>query len=77
MDYRAIASNAAEAVGVLDEQGVLMPLDSLAKIDLIIELERLTGLRLATAFVKNEDFASLDSISTMLTSQAARAKAAP
>ena len=66
MRYAEVVRGAAKTLGLLDEQGALKPLDSLAMVDLVQELETLSKLSIPSASMRVDTFTSLESIGEML-----------
>jgi acyl carrier protein len=65
-DYRAAVQKAAKTLGFVDEHGDLIPLDSFMVVEFVIALEDETGIRIPVATLDEEVFASIDSVSLML-----------
>jgi acyl carrier protein len=61
-----IVRAAARKLNLLDEHGKLIELDSLAVIDLVLELEAATRKSIPTASLRQEAFASLETVAAML-----------
>jgi acyl carrier protein len=57
---------AAKKLSLLDDGGRLGELDSLSLIELVVELEAQTRVRIPTASLRQENFDSLESIARML-----------
>jgi len=56
---------AAKSLGVLEDDGRLKKLDSLGIVELIMELERMTGVVLPAVSLREEHFESLESVSKL------------
>ena len=57
---------AARGLDLLHADGTLMSLDSLNVLDMVVELERLTGLEIPTSEISREHFESVESLCTWL-----------
>ena len=66
MSHLEIVRDTAESLGLLDENGVLVRLSSLAVMDLVVALEQAAGLTIPTASLRQESFASLATIAGLL-----------
>jgi len=56
----------ARKLNLLDEHGRLMQLDSLAIIDLVLELEAATRMQIPTASLRQESFETLETVADMV-----------
>ncbi len=74
-DYHQIVTETAKLVGVLDENGGLLELDSLMVADLATALEKRLGLRIPMARLTEENFASIPTIAQLLSDLRATPKA--
>ena len=63
---RPLIAGAAESLNLLDSSGDLQPLDSLAAVTLLMEIEKRTGLRVAPSELRIELFESLDSVARLV-----------
>ena len=75
-DYRQAVVSSARALDLIDPSGELLPLDSLALLDLVESLEQATQLLIPTASLRGQQFASVDAIASLL-AQLAQNGAAP
>ena len=66
MNALEVVRNAARKLNLLDEHGRLNPLDSLAVIDLVLELEAATKIQIPTASLRQESFETLETVAAML-----------
>ena len=66
MDYRPAIRDAATKLSLLDAQGELQKLDSLALVDLIIQLEEKTNLLIHPSKLVMENFRSIETVNTLL-----------
>lgn len=69
-DWAEIVRTAARGLGLLDENGALVQMDSLVLIDFVVELERLAELDIPGDALRADTFASVDSVAAMLSSLA-------
>jgi hypothetical protein len=61
-----VVRDTAQSLGLLDESGRLMRLDSLSIMDLLNELERATKVMIPTGSLRQESFSSLETIAQLL-----------
>jgi acyl carrier protein len=66
MAHEAIVREVASALGLLDDRGLLAPLDSFAVVELLLGLERRLGRRIPVTGLTLATFDSLETIGTML-----------
>jgi hypothetical protein len=66
MDYEAIVLSAAGKMNLVGPQNALLPLDSLAIVELTLAIEKATKLKIPTAELRLEVFESVASIVAML-----------
>ena len=73
-DYVKTVTDAATSLKLLDKSGKLIPLDSLSVLDLITELESLTQITIPTADIRADNFASVETVASLLTRLAASSR---
>jgi acyl carrier protein len=66
MKYLGAVQKTARRLNLLDSEGRLMHLDSLAVVTLIAALESATGVTIPPASVRRQAFVSLESIAAFL-----------
>jgi acyl carrier protein len=66
MSYLDTIRAAAQTLNLLDDQGKLVPLDSLSVLDLVNEIERVTQISIPTSELQAEAFQTLESVSALL-----------
>ena len=66
-------SEAAKKLGLLDDDGVLLEVDSLSVLMLVSELERTTKVSIPTREIRVESFESIEAITDLLQRLAAPA----
>lgn len=66
MNLKTQVLKAAKSAGVLGPDGQIGRLDSLEMIELVVALEKETKIRIPPASLREESFASLDSIVALL-----------
>jgi acyl carrier protein len=66
LDMEAVVREAAASLGMLDASGQLRQANSLEAIDLIVEIENAANLEIPTEALREEAFASIESIAQMV-----------
>jgi acyl carrier protein len=59
-------TEAARGLELLDDDGVLKPLDSLNILDMVLELERLMSIKISLQSIKLEHFETIESVCAWL-----------
>jgi acyl carrier protein len=59
-------SRVAESLGLLDERGDLLTLDSLMVMDFLVAIENALGVQIPVADLQEEAFRSLDSVTVLI-----------
>ena len=66
MSYVQAVTEAASTLKLLKDDGTLVGLDSLTLMDFIVELENTTQLTIPTKEIRNDAFASVESVVALL-----------
>lgn len=67
-NWTEIVRTAAGGLGLLDENGALVSMDSLVLIDFVVELERLAEMDIPGDALRADMFESVDTVAAMLAS---------
>jgi acyl carrier protein len=70
-DYLTLVKQVAGELNLIDDQGKVLPLDSLSMIDLVIALESSAGIAIPATSLRPEAFASVESIAELMAQTAA------
>jgi acyl carrier protein len=68
VEFESIVREAAASLGMLDPSGELKPLDSIAGIDLVVEIENRAKIEIPAEVLRADAFQSIATIAQMLRS---------
>ena len=66
MDYLQQVKDSAQKLGLLDPEGKLGKMDSMAIIDLVVELEISCKIKIPASNLSQEHFATIESVASFL-----------